>query len=539
MGITVEDVKNTNLVLEAISKIIDIINAFNSPRSVVLEVQNLTSSPLRLVSHDHAEGGFAEPPSSEILPGQVNVFGSKSSGFASGTDGRVIYESNSGFLLHVSWKNPFAGANSSGAGVVGNNPPFEATNITGVGKQAAHMQYIVRPGVPPGLIVRKFEGEAGSASEIAAIKSGARELITAVITGSETLALINWQVDSNASLVRRLGDSGDDAGAASDIDIAQGRLFVTACRTGAGNLLLISWEVEADGEARRVRRRGDSRDQAGDARTIKIAALSDSLFVTAVQTGAGELKLITWELRADNSLTRTGDSGEQAGAVSEISLVRISPDTSGNHRVVTSVRAGDGELVLIGWSISTDGVRIRRLTFHDEQAGKADMIRSVVTSSGHLVTSMRAVTLVPGVGSQPDHAVGDLVLISWRIGEDDTITRLADSHGQAGEITGNSLMSRPGGVLSAVNSGGGLKLIAWRITAQGALIRAVDSGQQAGEAFHISLCQEPLAEDAPIVTAVSTASGNLKVIAWKDGIQPLIDPALDPGLGGGAKPILV
>jgi hypothetical protein len=43
--------------------------------------------------------------------------------------------------------------------------------------------------------------------------------------------------------VTRTGDSGSQAGEASDIDIARGSRFVTACRTGDGNLKLISWDI--------------------------------------------------------------------------------------------------------------------------------------------------------------------------------------------------------------------------------------------------------------------------------------------------------
>jgi hypothetical protein len=225
--------------------------------------------------------------------------------------------------------------------------------------------------------------------------------------------------------------------------------------------LLISWQLES-GQVGAIRRRGDSGDQAGDARAIRVLALCDTLFVTAVRTNSSDLKLIAWRLENNDTLTRLGDSGDQAGAVSEISIAQVSPDASGNHRVVTSVRGGDGALIMISWSISTDGSRIGRLAFNYGQAGSADMIHSVVTSSGRLVTSMRA------NGAK-------LLLISWSVAEDGTITRLADSHGQVGRIFANSLMSLPRGVLSAVNGNDGPKLIAWEITPQGAIRRIAQS----------------------------------------------------------------
>ena len=498
MGI-VAVAKDVSTVVEAINKIMTLLKSLNRERSVVLEVQNLTASPLRRVSENHGEGGFAEPPSLEILPGQVDVFGSQSSFPGKGTKGRVIYESNDGFLLHVEWENPFLGSTNCKASVVGDNAAnFRTDHTCGVGKEA-HMQYIVEQGVGERVtILRKGSAEVGRVSEIAVIRSRAQALVTAVRTADETLKLIPWAVDNNGS-ISRLGN-GAEAGEASDIDITRGRLFVSACRTAEENLRLISWEVEEDGT---VRRRGENSDPAGDARNNKIIALSNTLFVTAVRTVSGKLKLIAWELANNNALERRDDSADEAGAVTEISLVRVSPDTAGNHRVVTSVRGGDGELVLITWSISTNGRAIKRLSFNHGQAGRVNMIRSVTTSSGRLVTSAK-------------DSSGDLVLITWNVEGSGNLTRLADSHGQAGTIFDNALMSRPSGVLSAVHGTTGLRLIAWRTTAQGALERIGDSGDQADEASPIALCQEPLTGVAPIITAGRTKSGNLQLISWAE-----------------------
>jgi hypothetical protein len=78
--------------------------------------------------------------------------------------------------------------------------------------------------------------------------------------------------------------------------------------------------------------------------------------------------LLTWRLQNNGELIRLADSEDQAGAVSEISLVRVDADPSGNHRVVTAVRGGDGTLLLISWSIAPDGSSIRRLSFGHGQA---------------------------------------------------------------------------------------------------------------------------------------------------------------------------
>ena len=510
MGIiaTANDVKQ---IADAIKEIKDALSALNPDRAVVLEVQNFTTRPLRLVSHEHVHGGFAETPSIEIPPNSVDIFGSKDTSVTHGTEGNVTYESDDGFLLRVEWNNPITGGTSCSATVLGSNAgSFEALEVCGAGN-TANMQFSVRSGSTARPIVRKASATAGAVSDIAAAKNGARGVITAVRAGNNTLLLISWEVASDGLSIRRLADSQSQAGEASDIDIARGQRFVTACRAANKNLLLISWEVQAE----RITRRGDSRDtsgkdRAGEARLINILALSSNLFVTAVQTGPGNLRLIAWRLENTGELIRRADSGDQAGAVKEISLVQVSPESLGNHRVVTAVRGGDGTLLLISWRIATDGSSITRLSFGHGLAGSADSIRVATTAGGQIVTAVR------GSLKNTNPPTGDLILISWSIDQHGALTRLADTHGQAGAISSNALMSRPTGVLSAVGTARGLKLIRWDVSPQGAIRRAAESAEQAGTASLITLCQEPLAAESPICSVVGTAGGNLMLITWAE-----------------------
>lgn len=225
---------------------------------------------------------------------------------------------------------------------------------------------------------------AGFVGEIAAIKHQTQQIVTAVRTQSNTLKLISWQVNNNGS-VSRTGDSGNQAGRASNIDIAKGNRYIVACRTSSRRLKLISWDIDNAGA---IIRAGDSGNQAGVASRIKIVALSNTLFVTACRTSAGALKLISWRLNNDGSITRLNDSGSAAGNVSEISLIEI-PRSSAGSRVVTSVRDSDGDLKLIVWNVSSVG-GISRRGDSGQLAGKATMIRSVKNEFGDVVTAVRA-----------------------------------------------------------------------------------------------------------------------------------------------------
>jgi hypothetical protein len=493
------DVKQVAEAIEAVQKIIDKVNP---PRSVVLQVENRTSSVLRVVSSSHAHGAFALPPTLEIKPGEVDTFGSQDNEFARGTEGAVTYESTAGFVLDVTWNNPLAGENRAGTRVAGDNgQKFKATSFAGGAKQGAQMRYFVEPDTRNrNPIKRRGEGEAGAVSAIRIARHLSQQVVTAVRDASGKLKLITWRVLADGALMRT-GDSGSQVGEVTDLDMARASRFVVACRTAAGTLKLISFDIDDQGAVKRVK---DSGDAAGAATLLKVIALNPALILTACRAQDGSVKLIAWEMRGDGSFSRLGDSERQAGEVSEISLVEIPAAPSGDPRVVTAVRAADGSMVLIPWAIEDGGRSIRRIGFNHQQAGEATLIHAVMDPSGRLVTSMRS-------------GAGSLVLVTWDISSDGTLTRLADNHGQAGTIQGNSLMARPDRMLSAVtNDSGNLKLIAWFISPQGAVERAADSGDQAGTSSLVSLCSEPLTGAAPIITAVRAGNGNLKLISWTD-----------------------
>ncbi|NEQ49089.1 MAG: hypothetical protein F6K11_03005 [Leptolyngbya sp. SIO3F4] len=349
-------------------------------------------------------------------------------------------------------------------------------------------------------IMRKGDSgsQAGTVSEIAtAYDYGKNRVVTAVRTAENRLKLISWRVNNNGS-VTRTGDSGNQAGVTSRIDLAPG--LVSASRTTDGKLKLISWEINNDGD---IVRRGDSGNQAGNASIIKIMQIYAGVYVTAVRTTSGDLKLITWRLNDNGSLTRLRDSGNAAGAVTEIAMSGLS--YQGRRHVVTAVRASQGNLKLIVWRVDPNGTIIRRGD-SGNQAGSARMIRAA-NSNGHIVTSVRT-------------AEGNLKLITWEPklqGGQLNLSRVADSGNQAGGIGDNALIQRPGGVTSAVKTREGtLKLISWRVSPSGAITRLGDSSTQAGTASLINLNISPSTDNSPVVTSVRTAENRLKLISWDD-----------------------
>jgi hypothetical protein len=342
---------------------------------------------------------------------------------------------------------------------------------------------------------------AGAASQIATVhdQPGA-SVVTVVITKSGTLRLIDWSVRSDGVL-QRSSDSAELAGAASSPAVAKdaGDLYVTACTSGSGALQLISWRV-LSGEIRRL---GDSGDLASNASLADIVWLDADLFITACRAGNGNLLLITWRVQADGSFARLADSGTQAGDVSEISLMRLRSTPAG-HVVATAVRTASGNLSVICWEVPAPGNAVRRRGDSGEQIGAATQIALAVDRHGHLVASCR-------------DASGHLLIVTLRVsGDARTISRLADSGSQAGDVSENIVLARPYGVLSTVRRANGrLLLIAWRTTPGGRVRRLGDSSDQAGAATGLAIAPARAA-DAPVVVALRRPSGQLLVTSWDD-----------------------
>jgi hypothetical protein len=95
---------------------------------------------------------------------------------------------------------------------------------------------------------------------------------------------------------------------------------VTAVKTSSGNLKLVRWSISANGTT--IERIGDSGNQAGAASSISLwASNGGGHYVTGLKTGSGNLKLVSWDAGANGSITRTADSGNQAGTTSTIASV--------------------------------------------------------------------------------------------------------------------------------------------------------------------------------------------------------------------------
>jgi hypothetical protein len=284
--------------------------------------------------------------------------------------------------------------------------------------------------------------QAGTVGEVALTLMG-RRAITAVRSGSDRLLLISWDVPPGLNTITRTWDSGTTAGEASEIAMTAvgADLLVTALRAGDGDLLLISWRLEPDGTISRL---GDSGSQAGEVSLVTVAAVDASNVVTAVRNGSGDLLLIGWGIASNGSIQRWGDSGEQAGEVGEIAIAPL-PSGGATSDVLTAVQSGSGDLLLITWRLSPGAGTIERLADSGDAAGAASAISvcSTVTASGpKVVASMRRGS--GNLGLIAFEVVGD--------GPGSVIVRTGDYSNEAdAEVTQTALLNLdPGRILNAM-----------------------------------------------------------------------------------------
>jgi hypothetical protein len=277
---------------------------------------------------------------------------------------------------------------------------------------------------------------------------------------------------------------------------------LTAVRNGSGDLELIGWTTAPADFA--VTRTADSGSQAGEVSEVALA-LHGRRAITAVRAGDGHLLLISWDTPPGlGTITRTWDSGTTAGQASDIALT-----TLGDDLLVTACRAGDGHLLLISWRLEPDGT-VSRLHDSAHHAGEVDLVTVTAVDAANVVTPVR-------------NGSGNLELIGWGVDPGTgAISRWGDSGSQAGEVGEIAATVLPsfgpaGDVLTAVRAGDGhLLLITWHPDpVAGTITRVADSADGAGTASAISVCATTTASGPKFVAAMRRGSGNLELIAFQ------------------------
>jgi hypothetical protein len=300
------------------------------------------------------------------------------------------------------------------------------------------------------------EATADDASAIRVRAINSNQAVVALRNGSGNLQLIGWQLAARDFAVRRRADTASHPIEAQAVALAViGRRAVTAIRSDSGRLRLDSWDLSADLSS--INWSHETGTAAGDADLITATVLEPDLVVTAVRNASGNLLLIVWRLEADGTLSRLNHENAQAGEIDAIDLVTL--DAS---NVITALRNGSGHLQVIGWHIDTNGIVTRWMT--DGLAG--DVSALAVAALGGTGPIRDIVTAVRDGSDQ-------LLLIVWRVSVDDrTVSRLTDSgdqghDGDASSLSLCVLQSPPSGRQTIVSAqrreSGNLKLTSWEL----------------------------------------------------------------------------
>ena len=232
------------------------------------------------------------------------------------------------------------------------------------------------------------DAAAGAATHVVVQAFDESEALTACRNGSGNLELISWTTEPGTFAIGRGADSGSQAGEVGEVTLAiVGRHAVTAVRDGSDNLLLIPWDIppgltSIDRIAPGV--------GAGEASQISLVAVNDTTLVTALRAGNGNLLLISWRLEPDGLIARLQDSGNAAGEIGQLPWQGNQPSYQppvamcriDDENVVTAVRSGAGNLLLIGWSIAADGTIARWASDSGHQAGEVRETSMMAITTG-------------------------------------------------------------------------------------------------------------------------------------------------------------
>jgi hypothetical protein len=349
-----------------------------------------------------------------------------------------------------------------------------------------------------GKLKKKGSAHAGSISDVQLANIGDGRVVTAVINGSDELELITWQVSADGETITRKGKAtGPVCKKVSIVNLGLG-MVATGMRTAADNLKIILWKVDADGN---IKRKKD--DEGGGIKDLRLARVGKEYVAAACQLMDDSFKLIVWHVAASGDIGRHGSA--TAGTVTALAAISEFPvyfakegrESETFGPVLTAVRDGSDNLLLINWIISSEGDTVTR--GGDASAGKVKGI-----SAGYLPYNQ---CVTPVVDSD-----GELRIISWNLSAEGRVIDRWDTT-QAGAISevdcaglGFDLF-----LTACRQADGKTKTILWRSVAGGAAINRV------GDVVTGTGSQVRVTQIFPSVAAVAMrdGSGNLSLTAFR------------------------
>lgn len=128
-----------------VQQVINWLGSIDTPRSVIIEIDNHTEIDLEMVGYDHLHGGWGHTPVGRIERGQTLVCSAMDTGVFTGAEGTITYK-GPGIEIKAYWDNPFVGSNECDLQLTGPNAEYYSIfHICGSGDNNAHMRYEIYP----------------------------------------------------------------------------------------------------------------------------------------------------------------------------------------------------------------------------------------------------------------------------------------------------------------------------------------------------------------------------------------------------------
>jgi hypothetical protein len=235
----------------------------------------------------------------------------------------------------------------------------------------------------------------------------------------------------------------------------------------------------------------------------------DLNWFVAFITTSGDLEVEFWDFGPGPNPHPTFVGATRAGAASHIA------GSFSSSGLVTAVRTG-GNLKLIRWDVGPHNAP-RRRGDSGGQGGSVQDLRVAAFSSFDSVAGQFVV-------SAAKNSAGNLELISWRLELDGSLTKVDTFvSGAVGELAITTFQV-PGDnlgvfVTAVTDASGDLQVTAWRVRTDGSIHHVATA--TAGAASHIAIMD---VDTEMVATTCLTSSGVEKVITWRVTVAPLLPP---------------
>ena len=389
-------------------------------------------------------------------------------------------------------------------------------------------------------------GKPDAIHECVIVKHRARQVLTAVRTVDEQIRLFSWRVNADGAVLCT-GTTDLPIDGVAQVDLARARKYITACRTGMGVLHLQCWDVSNTGA---IYASGPAVIAGDGYQWIQLLVLAPEHFLTIGLTQDGLWYLTSWTLADDDTPRRLDQKTMPAanGALAatclnnaEVTVIEgqslvpteqptAEVDQEDGAMFAVVMHTAPNELVWQRWRCHTDGQLV--LEQHVRQQHGEVVELAMTTVGNELVTLFQ-------------RADGQLqVLHGWPTATSDrdaatTLVTLAEetkhfsiAHHEeqlmiahVGKRTANMEHFSQDPMQDRVRGTAQLPELTtvemhrwqpadrqWMANGTGTLPTPT--------ATDLALCNQPLDGNAPFLTAIGTASGELHLVTWGDCLHP-------------------